>query len=255
MSDQSNRPAPVEVILSIRRLHGAWPLSDTQAQRLVLDFFPDPVRTFLHDAQPKAHTFVFGVRPDVEDAGWLRITLLTPELAEFMLPGPPRRVELRMGAYSLDLARPPDVTTYSELLAGLDTQPARSLHLRSISPTRLGVGGTYKLPLPVPWLLLAEPVRCWDSFSRLEGAPDDLAQWMQANVGIARLALNDQAFPVEGGQEPGFVGDFTLLVQPRAVQSVRWRWVHLLADYAHFTGVGDRRARGAGQLRIVPPSP
>lgn len=238
--------AMAELWLSVRILRPGMSLNSQRLQNLVLLAFPESVRTYMHNATPKAYTFAY--RAADERAGVLRLTTLAPHLTQIALAGLPDQVDLRAGSVSLAPFRPARSVGYSTVARLLERPADRRLPLEARTPTRLGAGGDRPLPLPLPWALFAEPVKCWAAYSGLAGPPDELADWQRQHVALSAFAIRSATLEVEGQAEPGFVGAFELTVTPGLEQSPEWRWTHLLAHYARFTGAGRRRARGAGQL-------
>lgn len=240
-----------EAVVPIRCVAGAWPLSSQQAQMLVLAAFPARHADVLHDAEPKAHTFAIEV---TADGGLLRLTTLTRALSQAVLSELAGQVDLRFGAYELGSPVAVEATRHCDL-AGIGRVAGRRIGLEARSPTRLGVGGDRPLPLPVPWALFAEPLKCWRAFAAECDQPQgDLPDWWRRHLTISALNIATRTLEVEGQAEPGFVGRFELTVTPGREFDIEWEWTRRLAQYARFTGVGRRRARGAGRLVEIGPS-
>lgn len=235
-----------EVVMAIRPLVGRWPLTSQQAQRLVLEAFPERMRSALHDDQPKAHTYAYA---SVGHEGWLRVTTLRRPFTDIAYGNMPDLVTLRMGRYRLEVQGRPWAVRYRDLADQLAKPCGPRLPLEAVSPTRVGIGGEMPLPLPVPWALFVEPAKCWAAFSNETPPPEHLTEWLRRHVSLSACRIETTVLEVEGQDEPGFVGPFELRVARGHERDTEWRWVHVLADYARFTGVGRRRARGAGQLR------
>lgn len=235
-----------ERVLRLRRLEGRSIRTSEDAQRLVLAGLPLDVRSSAHYGEPRP--LVFSLDPPRE---LLRIVSVSSELSTGARALPPTISLPGIGRYAVTPVADARTTSYAELARGLDAKPQRRIDLLALSPTRLGVGGERPLPLPVPWLLLAEPAKCWRAFCPSPAPParGDLEAWQQRHVTISHHEIHTEVIRVEGQEEPGFVGRFDLVVSRGHERDPEWAWTGVLADYAEFTGVGRRRARGAGQLR------
>ena len=240
-------PEIAEAAFSVRCVAGKWPLSDTHVQVLVQEMFPPESAAVLHDASPKAHTFTFDCASD--GTGAVRVATLTPLLSAQLLSFAPRTIHLKVGAYEIS-AEGWNVSTHDTLYGLLGRPLGRRLGLEALTPVRLGVGADLPLPLPLPWALFQEPVACWAAFAPdLPQPPEDLREWQHRHLTLSRFEIRTATVSAEGQEEPGFVGPFEITVSQRNQRDQEWAWTNLLASYAHFTGVGKRRARGAGRLR------
>lgn len=235
-----------------RRIHvtpvsGRWPPEGQHLLVLAQQMFPAAMHSALHDADPKRHLFRWKADGDRAEVA---VTALEPEGVRALAALTPRRLTLNVGIYDI---RPEatEIGHHAALAASLTRPVAPRMRVATRSPVRLGVGGSRALPLPVPWLLFTEPQRCWAAFAaHLPQPPPGLAVWQRRHVAVADFRIQPEWISVEGAKEPGFTGWVELLVHPKRADDDQWRWTWLMARYAQITGVGARRARGAGRIRL-----
>jgi CRISPR-associated endoribonuclease Cas6 len=140
-------------------------------------------------------------------------------------------------------------TTYEALAAQQLLQAERPQHqvtLEFASPTAFKSGGL-TMPVPLPGLVFGSLVERWNAFSPVTLAPE-MRRFGEEMVAISRYRLESR--PV--GQKNhalriGGVGQATYV----ATGGDRY-WLavlHMLADFALYSGVGVQTATGMGQVR------
>lgn len=190
----------------------------------------------------------------------LRITGLTPAvsaaLAACVLDDPPATWELDHHVFAVqgvvcDPAADPwsGRAAYAELAAATvaaGAAPPRQVTLRFASPTAFKSGGV-TVPVPLPGLVFGSLVERWNAFSPISLSPE-MRRYGEEMVAISRYRLESRAVGQKNqGLRIGGVGDVTYA----ALNQDRY-WVgllHLLADYAVYSGVGVQTATGMGQVR------
>lgn len=140
-------------------------------------------------------------------------------------------------------------TTYEALAAAQLTRgeaPERTVHLLFASPTAFKSGGM-TVPVPMPGLVFGSLVERWNAFSPITLSPEmrrfgeEVMAISQYYLRSVPLAQKNDALRI-GGE-----GDVTY----RALGSDRY-WLgvmHMLADFARYSGVGVQTATGMGQVR------
>ena len=140
-------------------------------------------------------------------------------------------------------------TTYAELAA----QPRlfaerlpRQVNLHFATPTAFKSGGV-TVPIPLPGLVFGSLVDRWNTFSAITLSAE-MRRFGEEMVAVSRYKL--QSAPVaqkDQGLRMGGVGDVTYV----ALGGDRY-WLgvlHMLADFALYSGVGVQTATGMGQTR------
>lgn len=132
-----------------------------------------------------------------------------------------------------------------------ETMP-RHLTLEFRSPTAFNLGSDdrsrYFQTMPEPRLIFSGLRKKW---LRLGGAaPEDaFDEWVARTVSAEPLNLSTRTVHVERVPIPGFMGKVRFRLRG---EDIRWLPVlHLLADFAFWTGIGYQTTRGMGQVRRV----
>jgi CRISPR-associated endoribonuclease Cas6 len=124
----------------------------------------------------------------------------------------------------------------------------RAVHLQFASPTAFKSGGM-TVPVPMPGFVFGSLVERWNAFSPITLSPD-MRRFGEEVMAISHYNL--RSVPVaqkDKGLRIGGIGDVTY----RALSSDRY-WIgvmHMLADFAPFSGVGVQTATGMGQVRKI----
>lgn len=190
----------------------------------------------------------------------VRFTSLAPDVSarldRWLRTEAPRRWPLHDHDFSVtaiycDAARHAwsGMTTYEEL-AGLhllgDARPARKVTLEFASPTAFKSQGMH-VPVPLPGLVFGSLLDRWNSFSPVQ-LPDDMRAYGELAVAVSHYRLSTEAVK---GKRASLVIGATGRVTYTALDNDRY-WLaamHLLADYARYSGVGIKTTVGLGQVR------
>jgi CRISPR-associated endoribonuclease Cas6 len=141
--------------------------------------------------------------------------------------------------------------SYAELAAahlvrGERTEP--TVQLQFASPTAFKSAGM-TIPVPMPGLVFGSLVERWNAFSSVTISPE-MRRYGDEVMAVSSYSLRSVAV-VQKNQalRIGGLGDVTY----RALGEDRyWRGVmHMLADFARFSGIGVQTATGMGQARRV----
>lgn len=124
--------------------------------------------------------------------------------------------------------------------------PEKRVTLQFYSPTAFKSKG-FTVPVPLPGLVFGSLVERWNSFSPVVLSPEMRRYGEEAMV-ISRYKLESRAVTQkDAGLRIGGVGTATY----RALTGDRY-WLsvmHMLADFAFYSGVGVQTATGMGQVR------
>lgn len=195
----------------------------------------------------------------------LRVASTAPALTELLalhwLPFLPERLELDSGAAFRICGA--SVLTSADGWAGTNSpaqlveqaqrgDPPDKLALEFASPTVFRSHGQF-MPLPLPRLVFEGLARRWAALPACPlVAPDGFLQTVDEGVVISRYRLRtEQVAFLRGGVRvgfPAFVGLCTFALRARNEQIARF--VHLLAAFAFYAGVGKHTAMGLGQTRL-----
>jgi CRISPR-associated endoribonuclease Cas6 len=189
--------------------------------------------------------------------GWLRFTGLHAIVSEHLralADAPPPTIEMdglffTMTGATLDPAAHPWAaqTTYEELAAPylLLPRPKRSIVLEFVSPTTFKSSGRY-IPLPLPELVFGSLADRWQAFAPLALHPET-RHFAGEGVVISEHQLRSQSVAYGPDKRVTFTGQatFTTLSRDPYWQNV----LHLLADFAFYSGIGYQTSTGLGQAR------
>lgn len=238
----------------------------------LLDHYNPALAETLHNAEgPKPYTtsnLVLGRRQNHQlnvqagQTGWIRLTGLTRDVSGPLLAiatNPPERVELdrvefAVNAATVDPAQHPwaGKISYQDFAAPfLLAAPAELPHqmgLEFVSPTTFRSQAVF-VPFPLPEQVFGSLLLRWQTFAPIALNPE-VRRFAEEMVVANRYNLNTVSLPYkQGGLRIGFVGEitYTTLNQDRYWLSV----LHLLANYAFFSGVGYQTTMGMGQVRVI----
>jgi CRISPR-associated endoribonuclease Cas6 len=142
-------------------------------------------------------------------------------------------------------------TSYEDLAAQQLTRsdpPERTVRLQFASPTAFKSAGM-TIPVPLPNLVFGSLVERWNAFSAIALSPD-MRRFGEEVMAISQYQL--RSAPVtqkDKGLRIGGVGEVTY----RAMSNDRY-WIgvmHMLSEFARFSGVGMQTATGMGQARKI----
>lgn len=197
---------------------------------------------------------------------YLRVTGLTPEVSQGLQQGllhdPPAVWELDHHPFQVvevisDAARQPwsgtssyETLAAAQLLRG-EALP-RQVTLEFASPTAFKSKEMH-IPVPMPGLVFGSLVERWNTFSPVTISPE-LRRFGEEMVAISRYKLESRPVPSKpgagkAGLRMGGVGRVTYA----ALGGDRY-WLgllHMLANFALYSGVGVQTSVGMGQVRLV----
>jgi CRISPR-associated endoribonuclease Cas6 len=190
----------------------------------------------------------------------VRITGLSPAvsqaLAASLLEEPPAAWELddqpfQVTGATCDAQADPwtGSTTYEEVASRqltAATPPPRTVRLEFASPTSFK-SKEMNIPVPLPGLVFGSLAERWNAFSPISLSPE-LRRFGEELVAISAYRLHSQPVVQKNAAlRIGGVGEVTY----RVLGGDRY-WLavlHMLADYALYSGVGVQTATGMGQAR------
>ena len=142
-------------------------------------------------------------------------------------------------------------TTYETLSAPWllgRNKPEPRLALQFVSPTTFKSRGMH-VPVPLPGLVFGSLLEKWNAFAPV-ALPAELKRYAEECLALAAYRLGTRMVQVkEGGLRAGAVGQarYVTLNHDRYWMSL----IHLLADFAFFSGVGAGTTTGLGQCRKI----
>ncbi|MDR3573119.1 MAG: CRISPR system precrRNA processing endoribonuclease RAMP protein Cas6 [Anaerolineaceae bacterium] len=149
-----------------------------------------------------------------------------------------------------------DTSSYPELVSRsmLSSQPpANDICFQFNSPTYFSSEKTQsprnkQFPFPLPDLIFGSLLDRWNAFGLL-AFPPELRKYAAECLLIKRFDLKSRRIPVVGGIQIGMVGKVVFVTSnyDRYWMSL----LHVLADYAFYSGVGAKIAFGLGQAQKV----
>lgn len=141
--------------------------------------------------------------------------------------------------------------TYESLAAQQLTRADKAepaVRLQFASPTAFKSSGI-TVPVPLPSLVFGSLVERWNTFSPIALSPD-MRRFGEEIIAISQYSLRSVPVAQKAqGLRIGGVGEVTY----RALSSDRY-WLslmHMLADFALYSGVGVQTASGMGQVRRI----
>ncbi len=260
------------------------------AYKLFLQLFTDynpALAANLHNLNgPKPFTvsnLVMGKRSNgvlqtrAEQTGWLRFTGLNQEVSQFLLTlaqNPPRKVELDRSIFgvksaALNPADHPWANTVSYqnfaapfLLGSASSTLRRQICLQFVSPTTFRSRQRY-IPFPLPERVFGSLLQRWQAFAPIALNPG-IERFAEEMVAAHRFDIHTKSVPYKMGRQDGASKNrqpqqrgnwqigFTGKITYSALNKDRY-WLsmlHLLGNYAFYSGVGYQTTTGLGQARI-----
>jgi CRISPR-associated endoribonuclease Cas6 len=163
----------------------------------------------------------------------------------------------------------PGLFSYNALVERHRTAPlARSIHLRFLTATTFR-RAALNINLPQPDLVFGSLLTRWMCFTSHmlhESPPEHLEAFIKYHIALSRYATHSALYRFnQGGKEVGFLGQATFELmrsndhlakqQPTIEAELRrnhiWyvRTLHLLADFAYYSGLGRKTTTGMGMVR------
>jgi len=195
-----------------------------------------------------------------QEIGWLRFTGLTAEVSQILeaiCHEPPATVELdgyhlTVTGTTLDprehgwAGQGSYQNLFAPYLLGEKGRLSSSVSLEFVSPTTFRSKGVF-VPFPLSSMVFGSLLDRWHAFSAIDLHPE-VRHYAEEMVGVSHFEGRSQGVPhKDGGQVVGFMGQarFHALNRDGYWLSV----LHLLTDFAFFSGVGYQTTIGLGQAR------
>jgi CRISPR-associated endoribonuclease Cas6 len=124
-------------------------------------------------------------------------------------------------------------------------QPSTDITLRFASPTTFSQRGL-NLMFPLPFNVFYSYREKWNAFTRLP-IDDEFAAWVEQHVAVEAHELRTRMMWFSEFQKHGFTGWCRYTVKDRDAQ--RLKQLNALADFAFFSGTGQKTPQGLGQTR------
>ena len=129
------------------------------------------------------------------------------------------------------------------------------------SPTCFRDGHRF-IPLPVPEKIFNGLVEKWESFSPISLKDEcgdnlrDLVFAIAGNMTVGRFNIRSRVCDFGRYRVPGFIGECELYFHPEkglphSKAVLMKQFMHVLADYSLYAGVGYHTTMGMGQVRII----
>jgi CRISPR-associated endoribonuclease Cas6 len=206
--------------------------------------------------------------------GWFRLTGLEPEASQFLLALSEcsRSWQIQGSSFGGNFSirrwfTLPGEHPWAGLISleelgesawqAADQEPERIL-LNFYTPTcfKTGSGSEFGnwMPLPVPRLVFGSLRNRVAAFCPELGQPPAPADLIEGRIALGRFGkLESQMlfFQKRNRRQTGFTGECEFLLDPRLTLPERL-WLHLLANFAFYGGVGTSTSWGMGQARREP---
>ncbi|MCC7446699.1 MAG: CRISPR system precrRNA processing endoribonuclease RAMP protein Cas6 [Anaerolineae bacterium] len=182
------------------------------------------------------------------DLSRLLIDVILPRLQAIRLAG----VEATITAIQTD-GHPWAGRADYEALArtAFDNRDTRQWRMEFATPTAFHHNGM-DVPLPLPALVYGSLIQAWNTFSPIP-LPVHLGGFIDQAMGIARHRITTRVAQFgKAEQHVGFVGTVNYIIKPTLTVDEIHPYVsivHLLTQFAFYTGVGIRTTVGMGMVR------
>ncbi len=130
----------------------------------------------------------------------------------------------------------------------------RTLTIRFSSPTTFKKTGDLQVPLPLPEYVFGSLMDRWQAFSDSMIPAEALRAFVSKQVVIQRHNIRTQPmrFSRAGrGNMVGFVGEVRF--QALRSEAPYLGWLHALAQFATYSGIGAKTTMGMGQIAVPAP--
>jgi CRISPR-associated endoribonuclease Cas6 len=135
---------------------------------------------------------------------------------------------------------------YADLLARwAQEEPGNSITLRFITPTTFRAG-RYEQPFPLPGLVFGSLLNKWNANSPVPLS--DCKDFLSENVVLGNWKGETRRVELGARRTVGFIGKFTYHVLKPTPDVCRL--LHVLSEFAFYSGVGWQTAHGMGQTRL-----
>ena len=142
-------------------------------------------------------------------------------------------------------------TTFEQLLTDVDTA-GQDVTLQFSAPTTFKRTGDYFDAMPYPALVFGSLLDRWNAFSPIL-MPDDISQQIDRGITVHHCSTNGETVYLGGRRFSRPIPTFTGRVQYHFVNEdpVIRRYLHVLAAFAKYSGVGYKTTMGLGQVRAL----
>ncbi|MDZ8108263.1 MAG: CRISPR system precrRNA processing endoribonuclease RAMP protein Cas6 [Nostoc sp. DedQUE12a] len=197
---------------------------------------------YLH--QQESVPFTLGIEYFSPKKVQLRITLLKQELLAPLLWGLHSNLgsEITLAGVPCRLSEWIDISQASSFEKLLQIPVQNTVKLQFLSPTSFKQSGAIQ-PFPLPELVFNGLLRRWNHFAPAQLKFPEI-KW---NSLVSAFELKTHALKLEAGAEIGSEG----WVIYRFSDSESSKIATVLANFAHFAGVGRKTAMGMGQTRVI----
>ncbi len=137
---------------------------------------------------------------------------------------------------------------YKQLVDGASTK--QTITMSFTSPTSFKRTGGYFTPLPQPELVFSSLLDRWNSFAPFR-LPDSLYEIFHTDIVIVNAHIQTETLSFARGYKgivPGFTGKVTYRFSCGNEERL---YLHALAGFAKYSGVGVKTTVGMGQVRAV----
>jgi CRISPR-associated endoribonuclease Cas6 len=156
-------------------------------------------------------------------------------------------------------------STYEQLMHGV--HPRKKIQMDFVTPTTFSSMGA-NMPLPIPKLVFGSLLTRWMDFTKQALPKETIMEFINYYVLLNEHDIETHILNVkDGGTEIGFTGYATFALSksnkqtkkfaPDLARTLRqeydWyaRMIHLLADFAFYSGVGRKTTTGMGGVRLM----
>ena len=198
--------------------------------------------------------------PSKNETYWIRLTSLSAELSDILLGLSDGWVgkEFDILGQSFEITRVLSQAEqhswagqcsyeeiYNRWVTSVNSLP-RKASMVFYTPTTFRAGRK-NIPLPFPKLFFSHLSAKWNQFSPIH-LGSDIAQVLEERVGISACDIETRMFRFKNHFEVGFTGSCEFIT-PGSTPDIWDKVMHLLCDFAFFSGVGAKTTMGMGQVR------
>jgi len=126
------------------------------------------------------------------------------------------------------------------------------VRMRFFSPTTFRSSGR-NIPFPLPRLVFQSILNKWNRYAYIHPS-SELGRVIEDGMTLSRYELRTKMMDFGKYREVGFIGESEFMVM-KGIEIKLIRWVHLLSDFAFFSGVGYKTTMGMGQVRKITSNP
>jgi len=120
------------------------------------------------------------------------------------------------------------------------------IRVKFFSPTTFRSSGR-NTPFPLPKLVFQSLLSRWNRYACTHPS-SELRDIIEDEMTLSRYELRTRMMDFGKYRQVGFVGECEFML-PKGIDRRLTRWIHLLSDFAFFSGVGYKTTMGMGQTR------